>query len=478
LLLYVIVKSLTSEQSGQGHTNSTLQSDPAGSPGSQWPISPCPASHALSNFDRVKVDELRQVLDVDQQLQGTTEELADSLVVTEESQVTENYRTKINRVKVQGLWLAKKIYKNSDREQNEREAYLQEVQILQILLKKPHWHVILLLCHYTDTIGRGCLILSPLAQTTLRDFLSQRPNQETKMLVGPWIGCLASALAWIHAQMVKHKDIKPENILIHGTNPIIADMGISHRFDDDSKSSGQSAGSRRYSAPEVIRQQIRGRRQDVWSMLCCFMEILAFLKDMDRKKFHTSLELVVYFSSYGSVVEWLDALKLGVVNEEELALIQLLLNSFKTNPEERPYARHLAEQIQAICKQRPYKYIGECCVLNDTVNTSPTPNNAVDASSSALPNPEDLENGSLLHFVASTALSLGKSDIPEACPSLGDLYRRVSNRAICSVRSAEIPPYNCTSQASLPLQSSILLTRLLETLHRRQNLSVSLQWLY
>jgi len=298
------------------------------------------------------------------------------------------------------------------------------------------------------------------------------------MLVGPWIGCLASALAWIHAQMVKHKDIKPENILIHGTNPIIADMGISHRFDDDSKSSGQSAGSRRYSAPEVIRQQIRGRRQDVWSMLCCFMEILAFLKDMDRKKFHTSLELVVYFSSYGSVVEWLDALKLGVVNEEELALIQLLLNSFKTNPEERPYARHLAEQIQAICKQRPYKYIGECCVLNDTVNTSPTPNNAVDASSSALPNPEDLENGSLLHFVASTALSLGKSDIPEACPSLGDLYRRVSNRAICSVRSAEIPPYNCTSQASLPLQSSILLTRLLETLHRRQNLSVSLQWLY
>jgi len=48
------------------------------------------------------------------------------------------------------------------------------------------------------------------------------------------------------------------------------------------------------------------------------MEILAFLKDMDRTTFHTLLELVVYFSSYDSVVEWLDALKPGTVNEEEL----------------------------------------------------------------------------------------------------------------------------------------------------------------
>jgi hypothetical protein len=38
----------------------------------------------------------------------------------------------------QGLLLAKKIYKNSDREQYEREAYLQEVEILKLLIRKPH----------------------------------------------------------------------------------------------------------------------------------------------------------------------------------------------------------------------------------------------------------------------------------------------------------------------------------------------------
>jgi serine/threonine protein kinase len=413
-------------------------------------------------------------------MHGTGEELADALVAAEESKVSENPRTVVNRVKVQGLWLAKKIYKYSDREQGEREIYLQEVKILRLLIRKPHWHVILLLHHYEDPRGRGCLILSPLAQTILEAFLSQSPNQERKTLVGPWIGCLASGLAHIHAQRVKHKDIKPSNILIHGTNPIIADMGISHRFDNDSKSSGRSAGSLMYEAPEVIEEQVRGRRQDVWSMLCCYMEILAFQKDIDRKTFQKSIRLGIYFYKYDFVANWLNSLKPGAVDEEELAFVQLLLDSFKRDAEERPYALDLVEQIQAICKQRPYKYIGECCVLDDTVNISSNLVPAVAGTASTLPNPEDLEQGSLLHFVASTSLSLGKSDIPEAYPSLYTLYLQVSSRAIRSIRSAEkkflltIAPVRLLSHS----RPALLLTRPLEILQRRQNLSVSQQWLY
>lgn len=66
----VITKLLTSEQSGQGHTNSTLQSSPAESPGNKRPTPSCLASYAPSNLDRAKVDELRQVLHVDQSSSG------------------------------------------------------------------------------------------------------------------------------------------------------------------------------------------------------------------------------------------------------------------------------------------------------------------------------------------------------------------------------------------------------------------------
>ena len=257
-------------------------------------------------------------------------------------------------------------------------------------------------------------------------------------------------------------------------------MGISHRFENDSKSSGRSAGSLAYEALEVIEEQVRGRRQDVWSLLCCYMEILAFLKDVDRRAFHKSVGGRIYFHSYDSVVVWLNALKPHAVDEEELAFVQLLLDSFKRDPEERPYALDLAERIQAICKQRPHKYIGECCVLDDTVNISSNLEHAVAGATSTLPNPEDLEQGSLLHFVASMSLSLGSSDILEAYLSLNTLYRHVSSRTICSIRSAErkflltIAPVRFLSHS----RSESLLTRSIEILQRRQNLLVSQQWLY
>jgi serine/threonine protein kinase len=479
-VIYVMIKLLTSEQSGQGLTNSTLQSYPAESPRNKRPIPSSPTSYASSNLDQAKVNELRQVLHVDQQMHGTEELLTDSLVITEESKVSENNRTVVKRVKVRGHWLAKKIYKHSDREQGEREIYLQEVEVLKLLLRKPHWHVILLLRHFEDPRGRGCLILSPLAQTTLEAFLSQSPSQERKTLVGPWIGCLASGLAHIHSQRVKHKDIKPSNILIHGTNPVIADMGISHRFENDSKSSGRSAGSFAYEAPEVIEEQVRGRRQDVWSLLCCYMEILAFLKDVDRRAFHKSVGGRIYFHRYDSVVAWLNSLKPHAVDEEELAFVQLLLDSFKRDPEERPYALDLAEQIQAICKQRPHKYIGECCVLDDIVNISSNLEHAIAGTVHTLPSPEDLEQGSLLHFVASMSLSLGESNILEAYPSLNTLYRQVSSGKISSIRSAErkflltIAPVRLLSHS----RSESLLTHPIEILQRWQNLLVSQQWLY
>jgi serine/threonine protein kinase len=425
------------EKSDPGHTDSTLRISPAKSPKNQCLMTPSPASPAPSQFNRTKVDELIQVLEVDQLLQGTGEELTDSSIVVEGSMVSKNHNTLVNRVKVRGLLLAKKIFKYSPYDETQYKAYSQEVEVLQHLARKPHWHVILLLRHYTDLEGRGCLLLSPLAQMTLQDFLSEPPSQESRQLVRLWLGCLACGLAYLHLNKIKHKNIKPSNILIHGANPIIADRGISHRFNDDSKISGRSWGSETYAAPEVLEEEIRGRRQDVWSLLCCYIEILAFLKGMDRKTFHKSMKLGGYCGSYYSrhsfIVDWLNSLKPSAADEDELTFIQLLLDSFKTNPDERPYARGLAEQIQAIGEQRPHKYIGKCCAVDDTSNDF----SILNASQSTLPKPEDFEKGSLLHFVAGMARSLDKNAIPGAYSSLTSLYRQVSNGKICSIRSAE-----------------------------------------
>ena len=93
---------------------------------------------------------------------------------------------------------------------------------------------------------------------------------------------------------------------------------------------------------------------------------------MDRKTFHKSMKLSGYCKSYYSrhtfVVDWLNSLKPSAADEDELTFIQLLLDSFEVNPDKRPYARGLAEQIQAIGEQCPHKYIGKCCAVDDTSN--------------------------------------------------------------------------------------------------------------
>ena len=138
-------------------------------------------------------------------------------------------------------------------------------------------------------------------------------------------------------------------------------------------------------------------------------------------------------------------------------MCNLLLDSFKRDPEERPYALDLAEQIQDICKQRPRKYIGECCVLDDIVNISSNLEHAIAGTVHTLPSPEDLEQGSLLLFVASMSLSLGSSDILEAYPSLNTLYRQSVQweNLQHSLRRKEISTHNCTSKASLPFTFKI-----------------------
>jgi serine/threonine protein kinase len=106
--------------------------------------------------------------------------------------------------------------------------------------------------HYTKPeCNEGPFILSPLAECNLKEYLSGTPTLDRKLSVAKWFGCLIAGLHNIHLQDMKHKDIKLDNILIHGSNIIITDLGISNKFLDSSLSTGDSPGSFAYMAPEV-----------------------------------------------------------------------------------------------------------------------------------------------------------------------------------------------------------------------------------
>jgi serine/threonine protein kinase len=86
----------------------------------------------------------------------------------------------------------------------------------------------------------------------------------------------------LHEMKVKHKDIKPANILIMNGHVLLADFGIWKDLIDQettaSLNSNGDIGTRMYGAPEVLSENHRrGRAADIYSLGCVFLELSTVL---------------------------------------------------------------------------------------------------------------------------------------------------------------------------------------------------------
>jgi serine/threonine protein kinase len=170
--------------------------------------------------------------------------------------------------------------------------------------------------------------------------------------------CLSSAVHYIHRNRTKHMDIKPQNILIIKTlsfpyvKPLIADFGISRTYSSGAEvdTNGWTSFTKRYAAPEVVKQDFRSFKADIFSLGCVFLEISDALY---RCKFnaHTSLLREVldanpqHNTSYHANIDALQAsLKYEVPEGHywyETLLLPSVLSMLNLNPKDRPAARDL-----------------------------------------------------------------------------------------------------------------------------------------
>lgn len=160
-----------------------------------------------------------------------------------------------------------------------------EVEIMQRLA--AHHHVIRV--HATYVLKRQlAIILAPVADGgDLTNFLNQYRDRgfngdmvslEENSILQKSFGCLASGLAFMHRYTVRHKDIKPQNILVHDGSVLYTDFGVSYEYGSASQSNttGQSSGyTKRFCAPEVAKGTSRNTKADVFSLGCVFIEIIA-----------------------------------------------------------------------------------------------------------------------------------------------------------------------------------------------------------
>jgi tetratricopeptide (TPR) repeat protein/TolB-like protein len=88
---------------------------------------------------------------------------------------------------------------------------------------------------------------------------------------------IADALAHAHAHGVLHRDVKPDNILLHEGHALLADFGVARAAGDGLRTdSGLTVGTAGYASPEQAAGS-RGldERSDVYGLGCVLYEMLA-----------------------------------------------------------------------------------------------------------------------------------------------------------------------------------------------------------
>jgi serine/threonine protein kinase len=165
----------------------------------------------------------------------------------------------------------------------------EEVRITRSL--KSHHHVMKILDAWCVTSLNGsveeCAFAMPLAESSLRDVIfSTKCLQAIKRVQGglargadlyseflrQCFGCSAHMLQFAHRRRVRHKDLKPENMLLWNDNGnstlLITDFGLARDDFDTSAlaSKSQRSGIRTYWPPEVrtTKRGISGATFSPW----------------------------------------------------------------------------------------------------------------------------------------------------------------------------------------------------------------------
>jgi serine/threonine protein kinase len=170
------------------------------------------------------------------------------------------------------------------------EQFYNEVNIIRSL--KKHRHIIWVFATYVAKREFG-LILQPAADEgaldqylgNYLDVVEQTESSEAKITTMTQVlqrafGCLANGLEYIHAKGIRHKDIKPQNILVHHGSVIYTDFGSSKDATQPGESTTEGVPdflTRKYSPPEVLAYTKRNYAADIYSLGCVYIELLSAL---------------------------------------------------------------------------------------------------------------------------------------------------------------------------------------------------------
>ena len=160
-------------------------------------------------------------------------------------------------------------------EEGFRERFEREIRSL-IVLEHPH---VVKVHDVGAWRGVPYAVLQFLSGGSLKDRLDAVARRESPAEVLEWFPDVASALDFIHARGVVHRDVKPGNILFDETgHAFLADFGIAKALgglETGLTQTGMTPGSPDYMAPEIVMSRPFGPEGDQYALASMVYESLA-----------------------------------------------------------------------------------------------------------------------------------------------------------------------------------------------------------
>jgi len=266
---------------------------------------------------------------------------------------------------------------------------------LDILKKLSHKHVVTLLGSYTQNKILG-LLLHPVAVCDLGVFLDELDEEQRsgatelgeglskladrlglpgslsgmRERLNKVYGCLANAIQYLHDQNVRHKDIKPRNVLLHRNDGLyITDFGLSRDTTDSSSSvtNGIDRGTYLYCAPEVALYEPRGRAADIYSLGCVFLEINTVHRRLSLaafEDFRTEDEDRSYQNNPQKLLEWMSKLRQIKTDNPKSGIfdiVDIIEKMVSPVANDRPVIETICSSLYML---GDLVYFGKCCIAS------------------------------------------------------------------------------------------------------------------
>lgn len=246
--------------------------------------------------------------------------------------------------------------KAAEKKSRREDMVRNEVEIVQKL--RNHRHIVSIFFYAKNEEDLNIIldiIMLPIADKDLAEYLTmvekyKFPPSMTNQLL-EWTGCLIEALAFAHGKSVRHKDIKPGNILVKEKQVFLTDFGIAVDFAelDVSYTTNTFNATTKYRAPESEYGMPHGRQADIFSLGCVFSEMLTVSNRKSRDEFERSRPQKdgVFCKNIPITQKWVTGLKITdlKIKDKSTFLAKAIRGMLHEDPEERYAGNHLVEMF-------------------------------------------------------------------------------------------------------------------------------------